>query len=304
MTVSIVMAVYNGEKYLAKQLDSLLEQTYKNFEIYAYDDVSSDSSIEILKTYAQKDSRVHYVLNDSNKGYARNFIDGIIASEADVVFLSDQDDIWHPQKLEVMLSVMQKNTEIGMLISDDKAFSESVVVQNLTFFHSPRKNTPNEFLKHGAYRGMNTVISKKFLNQLKSDVDFNCNSPSHDWMIELIACKLDCMYKMDTILAFHRQHNNNTANLGNDTTNKYTLRVSSTKKKLDIYKWAIDNIHSEKIVKIAKINLKHHSMRLSLLLAPKLKSIFVFFYLLSNALIYGFPKKRVCADFIYSLRKH
>src|SRR4051794_28361287 len=71
--VSIVLATYNGERYLAKQLESLFRQTYGNIEIIAVDDCSSDKTVEILKEYSQRHGNMKVFVNDSNLGFIKNF---------------------------------------------------------------------------------------------------------------------------------------------------------------------------------------------------------------------------------------
>ena len=72
-TIDILLATYNGEKHLKKQLDSILTQTYKNFRLIISDDCSSDSTKEILKEYEKKDSRIKVYYQEKNLGYVKNF---------------------------------------------------------------------------------------------------------------------------------------------------------------------------------------------------------------------------------------
>ena len=71
--VSIALCTYNGERYLARQLDTLIEQDYPNLEIIITDDVSSDGTLEILKQYREKDSRIQFHQNAENLGFIKNF---------------------------------------------------------------------------------------------------------------------------------------------------------------------------------------------------------------------------------------
>lgn len=71
--ISIAMATYNGEKYLREQLNSILNQTYSDFELIICDDCSKDSTVKILEEYAKKDNRVKYFLNEENLGFKKKF---------------------------------------------------------------------------------------------------------------------------------------------------------------------------------------------------------------------------------------
>ena len=95
-TVSIVMCTYNGEQYLREQMDSLLAQTYPIWEIIVQDDVSTDSTWNILTDYAIKyPNVVKPSRNKERKGYRLNFMSALLKATGDYVAISDQDDIWY-----------------------------------------------------------------------------------------------------------------------------------------------------------------------------------------------------------------
>ena len=106
--ISIIVPVYNQEKYLPRCLDSILNQTYKNLEIVCIDDKSTDASAEIIKRYADKDSRVVYYRN-TGKGVssARNY--GIEKAKGDYIGFVDSDDFIQPQMYEFMLRAIVEN---------------------------------------------------------------------------------------------------------------------------------------------------------------------------------------------------
>ncbi len=106
--ISIIVPVYNQEKYLSRCLDSILNQTYKNLEIVCIDDKSTDASAEIIKRYADKDSRVVYYRN-TGKGVssARNY--GIEKAKGDYIGFVDSDDFIQPQMYEFMLRAIVEN---------------------------------------------------------------------------------------------------------------------------------------------------------------------------------------------------
>ena len=105
MKVSLVMAVYNGEKYLIEQLDSIRKQTYPIDEVILIDDVSTDNSYELIHQYIDGYKLVNWKLikNENNLGYRKNFKKGLEIVDGDIIFLSDQDDRWHLNKIEVMV---------------------------------------------------------------------------------------------------------------------------------------------------------------------------------------------------------
>jgi len=93
------MACYQGENFLAIQLESLLAQDYPHLEIICVDDASSDATWSILQSLAAKDTRMHIFQNDQNLGYRKTFEKGINLATGELIALSDQDDYWIPSKI-------------------------------------------------------------------------------------------------------------------------------------------------------------------------------------------------------------
>jgi glycosyltransferase involved in cell wall biosynthesis len=109
--ISIVIPSYNQAKYIAYNLDSILAQTYSNFEVIFIDDGSKDNTAEILKSYTEKDSRIKYFYqNNSERAVARSH--GISKAAGKYVCLVDSDDTWLPHKLETQLAVIENDPEI------------------------------------------------------------------------------------------------------------------------------------------------------------------------------------------------
>ena len=89
-----LMATYNGEKYIRQQLDSILSQTYNEFNLIISDDASSDNTVGILKEYENKDSRIKVFKQEKNLGVVENFEFLLKQVTTDFFMLADQDDIW------------------------------------------------------------------------------------------------------------------------------------------------------------------------------------------------------------------
>jgi glycosyltransferase involved in cell wall biosynthesis len=118
-TVSIAMCTFNGEAFLIQQLNSLAAQTHQPDEIIICDDASNDKSVAIAQAFA-KDSglnvRIHR--NDKNLGYVKNFEQAIGRCTQDLIFLCDQDDLWHPEKIKQMVDVFDAEPEVGLVLHD------------------------------------------------------------------------------------------------------------------------------------------------------------------------------------------
>ena len=106
--VDVLVATYNGEKYLREQLDSIINQTYKNIRILISDDCSKDKTQEILQEYEKKDNRIKIFLHQQNLGSNKNFEFLIKQVESKFYMLSDQDDVWLPEKIERTIIRNQK----------------------------------------------------------------------------------------------------------------------------------------------------------------------------------------------------
>lgn len=125
LKTSVVMTTYNGEEYLKEQLDSLRTQTKTIDEVLIFDDGSTDATCELIKSYIKEYTLENWCLyrNEVNKGWKKNFFDGINQASGDVIFPCDQDDIWLQDKVETMMDCFQKNEDIDVLVGRyDKVF--------------------------------------------------------------------------------------------------------------------------------------------------------------------------------------
>lgn len=113
--VSILMPVYNTERYLAEALDDLLAQTFTDFELIAVDDGSVDGSPELLEAYAARDRRVVLLRNDVNVGLPRTLNRGLEQCSAPLVARADADDRYHPERLARQVAFMAAHPDVGLL---------------------------------------------------------------------------------------------------------------------------------------------------------------------------------------------
>ncbi|EIO7716388.1 glycosyltransferase, partial [Campylobacter coli] len=108
-TVAVILATYNGEKYLKQQIDSILDQTYKDIKIYIGDDSSKDNTINIIKTYKNLyPDKITYYQNETNIGFIKNFEKLLQIAKEDYIAFSDQDDVWLPCKLEEQIKAIKE----------------------------------------------------------------------------------------------------------------------------------------------------------------------------------------------------
>jgi glycosyltransferase involved in cell wall biosynthesis len=121
--VSIITAVYNGEKYIAQTIESVLQQTYDNWEMIIIDDGSTDKSKMIIEEYLG-DNRIRYVYQD-NMGALSSRNSGLAFAAGEYVAVLDQDDIWIPNKLKKQIEILKNNPAIGIVYSGIQRIDES-----------------------------------------------------------------------------------------------------------------------------------------------------------------------------------
>lgn len=111
--VSVVMPVYNGEKYLKESIESILNQTYKNIEFIIIDDCSTDSSFKIIQNF--KDVRIKYLKNKKNSGQSASRNNGMNLAKGKYIAIMDADDVSYPERIEKQVIFMEKNVNISIL---------------------------------------------------------------------------------------------------------------------------------------------------------------------------------------------
>ena len=168
--ISIAMTTYNGEKFLRGQIDSILNQTYKDIELIICDDCSKDSTREILKEYEKKDSRVKLFFNEQNLGFKKNFEKAISLCNGEYVALSDQDDVWELNHLEKLLNILG-NADIACgnaQLIDEKGQSLGLKLnQTDGLNYIPEKDNLIYRLiaGNGAFQGASMLIKRSFFQK-------------------------------------------------------------------------------------------------------------------------------------------
>jgi len=124
--ISIIIPTYNSAQYICEAIESVLNQTYKDFEIIVVDDGSTDNTKEVIKPYLNKMKYIYQ--QNSGPSAARNR--GIQEAKGEYIAFLDADDIWLPQKLELQIKFMEKEKEVGLIFSDMVLFNEKEIIKN------------------------------------------------------------------------------------------------------------------------------------------------------------------------------
>ncbi len=122
--ISVVMPVYNSEKYIGEAIESVLQQSFRNFEFIIVDDASTDTGTKIIKKYAHKDKRIKILYNKKNLGIAETRNKGILKAKGKYIATQDSDDISTPNRFETQFKYLEKNPKVGVVGSYIKIFSK------------------------------------------------------------------------------------------------------------------------------------------------------------------------------------
>lgn len=212
--VNICLSTYNGDKYLAEQIESIIAQEYQNWQLLVRDDGSSDNTVDIIKDYIIKDSRI-MLINDedtSNVGFVSSFFELLKYTTADYYFFCDQDDVWLPNKISVMLDVMEKeDKKIPIMCYSDL----SIVDKDLNMMYPSMIKSQGKFpnitlaqeIITNTVTGCASAINDSLCQLWKNSegIDF------HDWYLALLASSTGKLVFVDESTVFYRQHETNVA---------------------------------------------------------------------------------------------
>lgn len=123
--VTVLMSVYNGEKYVVDAIESVLSQTFTDFEFLIFEDCSKDNSLSILQEYAKKDSRINLIANETNQGLTANLIEGMNIAKGTYLARMDADDICLPERFEKQITYLNQHKEISLLGSSVIFFEDN-----------------------------------------------------------------------------------------------------------------------------------------------------------------------------------
>ncbi len=206
MTVSVLMATYNGEKYIKEQLDSIVPYLCDDDELIVSDDGSSDSTLEIVKEY-QKNCPMIRITEGEHTGSSMNFASAVPKSRGDILLFCDQDDVWMPEKLAAVKKAFDENPQIELLMHNaGYCDAEGNIVEGDIF---SRRNPMHGFfqnLVHSTYYGCCMAAKRSFLIQYVPLPDKNV---PYDQFFSLIAEKKKTAMFLDERLILHRYHGKN-----------------------------------------------------------------------------------------------
>lgn len=212
--ISVAMCTYNGADHIREQLHSIAAQTVQPDEIVICDDGSTDETIAIIKeTLANWPGEVRVIENETNLGFSRNFQKAISLCKGEIIFLCDQDDVWHREKIAIMKDVLDKHPEALLAVHDSVLVDEQRQVLEESFwdYFSPKFN-PAEFEAHNYGRlfmgnvvqGCACALRRELFQQAQPFPAAAC----HDEWLTLVAAAQERLLLVREGLLEYRQWNN------------------------------------------------------------------------------------------------
>lgn len=200
--ISVVMAVYNGRAFLNKQLESVLIGLTPGDELIVIDDASTDGSLALLNDIVNPLVKVYS--NPVNLGVVKSFERGLQMVSNEIVFLSDQDDVWLPDKVSVMCKYLQY---VDLVVSDCKVVDINLDILQTSFF-AMRNSRSGLFLNlwRNRYLGCCMAFRRELL---KYALPFPANIPMHDWWLGLVAEVFGRVAFISMPLILYRRHGGN-----------------------------------------------------------------------------------------------
>lgn len=227
-TIEILLATYNGEKYLPELLASIENQSHCNWFLRVSDDLSTDTTLDVLDKFRNKyPDRVVIGVNTTRLGAAENFISLMESSESEVVAFCDQDDVWYPNKLHTLLLELEKleavsgNKHRPILVYSDAIIADenlNTTHESLFQFHKntdPDSHTLDRLKFKNCITGCTavtnqTAIQLSLMSAKKMIAETGTKITMHDYWLGLIVAKYNGLFsKICEPLLIYRQHSNN-----------------------------------------------------------------------------------------------
>jgi glycosyltransferase involved in cell wall biosynthesis len=203
--VSVIMPVFNSDKYLRESIDSTIHQTFSNFELIIINDGSEDDSEKIIKSFA--DARIRYIKHPENKGliYTRN--EALRLSNGQYIAFLDSDDIAIPQRIERQVAFLESNPDFGMVGSWVKTIDENGIVINNCIKHTAKPEViPVILLFKNYFTTSSVMVRKSCLPDAPFDQDFPI---AEDYNLWIKIAERSKVWNLQEVLTCYRLHNEN-----------------------------------------------------------------------------------------------
>lgn len=217
--ISVCMAVYNGERYIERQLRSILCQLGEKDEIVLSDDGSTDATLRIIQSFSDK--RVRVIDGPHRKSPVWNFEKALLNAKGDYIFLSDQDDEWMPNKVKVSIHYLK---EYDCVVSDNIVVDghEQIICNSFYELNHMHSGKFYNLLIRNNYLGCCMAFRR---NVLEASLPFPRCIPMHDiWIGNVAAFKFDLIYIPEKLILFNR-HGENASSTASVSRNSFYKKI-------------------------------------------------------------------------------
>lgn len=215
--IAILMATYNGEKYICQQIDSILSQTCTDWELYIHDDGSTDNTIAVVESYVEKyPDKIHLIDGKSTGGAKYNFFYMFGQVEAPYYMTCDQDDVWLDKKIELTYDKMftiEDKADVPCLVYTELRVVDSelnTIADTMSEYQSLdcHKRTINQFILQNSVTGCTMMVNMALRDKMLHITDID-NTIMHDWWAALVAAQFGKTAFIDEPTILYRQHGDN-----------------------------------------------------------------------------------------------
>lgn len=295
--IDILMTVYNGERYVIPQIESILNQTDSNWKLFIQDDCSTDRTVELIEPYVKRyPERITLLRNEENSGCAqKNFFSMLPLVEHSYCMFCDHDDVWKPKKIEMtvrrMMALEQANGEDTPLLvhTDLTVTDENLKVISDSMFRTQNLNRKgdklNNLLVQNNVTGCTVMVNKALVDMVGPTPE---HAVMHDWWMALIAACFGKIGFVRQATILYRQHRTNEVGAKNVRSLSYNARRLANREQ------------AKKVLTDTYLQAKEFEQRYHALLKPQdLELLQVY-----QSLPYFGKLRRISILFRYHLFKH
>lgn len=286
LKISVAIATYNGEKYIEEQIQSILDQTRPVDEVIICDDRSGDGTADLIAEFIREkklEDRFFFSVNESNLGYASNFVNAMRKTTGDYVLFCDQDDIWVKDRVERMIAVLENHPEAELIGSEFEPFKcsedapepqkwELATFRNDDSLEKLEFNSPNIFI---GCQGCTMAMRRSFLKAVDR---YWYKGWAHDEFVWKLALCRGSLYFYHRVTMKRRLHSTNVT-LHKEHENQKRLKYLKELKKSHerTWKYVLENGNDQEKISLLKRHIKATQMRIDLIENRKLLNFFRLF---------------------------